>query len=124
MCRSILALLLCAHVVAAEPAPEEAGHPSPYWLAGRRDGITAKLTVRYHLATVGPSGDNRFELVLPDNGVVTGATVVADGIAHRLAFSAADAGSAEFDAVFVLLVGLCWWWVVLFESRFSSSVEV
>jgi len=124
MCRSILALLLCAHVVAAEPAPEEAGHPSPYWLAGRLDGITAKLTVRYHLATVGPSGDNRFELVLPDNGVVTGATVVADGIAHRLAFSAADAGSAEFDAVLAKSAGPRRRWEVMIESRFSSSVEV
>src|SRR3569833_1316700 len=124
MCRSILALLLCAHVVAAEPAPEEAGHPSPYWLAGRRDGITAKLTVRYHLATVGPSGDNRFELVLPDNGVVTGATVVADGIAHRLAFSAADAGSVEFDAVLAKSAGPHRRWEVMIECRFSSSVEV
>lgn len=136
MCRSVLALLLCAHVVAAEPAPEEpahpdapqpseeARHPSPHWLAGRLDGITAKLTVRYHLATVGPSGFNHFELALPDNGVVTGATVVADGVAHRLAFTAADAGSAEFETVLTKAAGPRRRWEVMVESRFSSSVEV
>ena len=66
---------------------------------GRLDGITAKLVVRYHLAAVGPSGFNHFQLDLPDNGVVTGATVTVDGAAHRLAFEAMEQGNARFDAV-------------------------
>ncbi|MEP6864488.1 MAG: VWA domain-containing protein [Deltaproteobacteria bacterium] len=110
----------------AEPPqpPEEARQPAPHWLAGRLDRITAKLVVRYHLATVGPSGFNRFELTLPDNGVVTGAVVVADGIAHRLAFDAADRGTAQFETVLAKPAGPRRRWEVIVESRFSTSVQV
>ena len=110
---AIVALLLCARGAEAQPADDdaaeaaakpvveppqpsdEARHPAPHWLDGHLDGITAKLVVRYHLAAVGPSGYNDFELELPDDGVATAAAIVTDGVKHRLAVESADRGRAD-----------------------------
>jgi hypothetical protein len=107
------------------PQPAEAARaPAPHWLNGRLDGITAKLTVRYHLAAAGPSGFNSFQLVLPDNGVVTGATIVADGVKHRLAFEEAAHGRVQFDAVLGRPARQHRRWAVIVSSTFSTSVKV
>jgi len=133
MCRSVIALLLCAHAAAAQAIPdapeapqppEEARHPAPHWLAGRLDGITAKLVVRYHLAAVGPSGFNHFTLDVPDNGVATGAIVFVEGSAHRLALSSADEGSAALDAALAKPAGPHRHWDVMVSSQFGTSVKV
>ncbi|MEO6777478.1 MAG: vWA domain-containing protein [Kofleriaceae bacterium] len=116
---TVFALLLCARGALAEPRT-----PAPHWLNGRLDGITAKLVVRYPLAAAGPSNANSFDLVLPDNGVVTGAVVVADGHRHRLAFDAADHGRAQFDATVETPAGPHRRWAVAVSSTFSTSVTV
>ncbi|HET9993525.1 MAG TPA: VWA domain-containing protein [Kofleriaceae bacterium] len=138
---AILALLLCAHGVRAQPVPdesdddpfagveppqppEEARHPAPYWIAGRLDGVTAKLVVRYHLQTVGPSGFNHFEVDLPDNGVVTGAVVHVEGRAHRLAFEAVEQGTADFETVLGKPAGPRRRWEVEVSSDFSSATKI
>ena len=129
--RPVFALLLCARIASAQgerpdpPQPAEAAQrPDPHWITARLDGITAKLVVRYHLATVGPSGFNHFTLALPDNGVVTGAVVRGDGGAHRLELSETDSGTAEFEAVLAKPAGPRRRWTVMVSDPLGPGVTV
>jgi hypothetical protein len=136
---AIVALLLCARGAYAQPADDadadkpvvqppqpsdEARHPEPHWLDGHLDGITAKLVVRYHLAAVGPSGYNDFQLQLPDDGVATGAVIVTGGVKHRLALDTAEHGRAQLDDLLTTKAGAHRRWAVMMSSQFTGTVKV
>ena len=126
MRRAALAILLALAPPALADDPEPQPEPvAPARIRVKLDGDGAVLEVRYAVrlrARHFPAG----ELVvdLPRHGVVTGATVTIDGIAHRLALMPAALASEAEDRVQHGTAGTPAWGAIVYGEQGHANVDV
>ena len=91
---------------------------------GRLEAATARFTVRYTITAPKGVARDATTLELPEGGVATGATVIADGVSRVLALGDANGASAKLDRVEVQAGGPSRTSAILIEAKSGRSLEV